>query len=324
VPEISPLIATLLRVSLLLTMMGALGVSAGLASARRPWAAVLALLLVGSWHLLLLMIEFALSTASQLPLSNPLQLATELPRAFLREARATTRLLCWNLPFASQRWPDQLPDEADHRRGLLLVHGFACNRGLWNPWLAKLTEQGLPWVAVDLETAFSSIDVGVPAIEAAVAALQSRTGLRPVIVAHSMGGLLVRKWMATPANLDRVFHVVTLATPHQGTWAARFALAPNLRQLHPRSTWLRALYASESLGACRKLTCYVGSCDNLVHPPSLGKMPGAENRIIAGAAHLELMEHPEPWEQIQTLLAETREMPEALPARTSPSLAGSS
>ena len=75
------------------------------------------------------------------------------------------------------------PAAARGRRGPLLVHGFVCNRGLWNPWLERLHARGIPFVAVDLEPVFGSIDDYVRILENAVQRLERCTGLAPVIVA---------------------------------------------------------------------------------------------------------------------------------------------
>ena len=50
-------------------------------------------------------------------------------------ARCTTapRVFCWRQPFRSNAEPDHLPCGERGRRGVVFVHGFVCNRGLWNP-----------------------------------------------------------------------------------------------------------------------------------------------------------------------------------------------
>ena len=76
-------------------------------------------------------------------------------------------------PFAAGAGPTTCPPTAQGRRGVLLVHGFVCNRGMWNPWLAAPARaQGVPFVAVNLEPVFGSIDDYVAIIEAAVQRLE--------------------------------------------------------------------------------------------------------------------------------------------------------
>jgi triacylglycerol lipase len=62
--------------------------------------------------------------------------AAQLLRAWWDEVCTAPLVFCWRQPFRSKRWPDNLPRDAWGRRGVLLVHGFVCNRGVWNPWLS--------------------------------------------------------------------------------------------------------------------------------------------------------------------------------------------
>ena len=118
-------------------------------------------------------------------------------------------MFCWSQPFRSTAEPDYLPAGVP-RRGVILVHGFLCNRGVWNPVMRRLRVYGIPFVAVNLEPPFCPIDRYVDAVEAGVRRLELATGLPPVVVAHSMGGLAVRAWMAARCADDRVHRVARL------------------------------------------------------------------------------------------------------------------
>ncbi|MDP1902011.1 MAG: alpha/beta fold hydrolase [Rubrivivax sp.] len=232
------------------------------------------------------------------PKASPAQLL----RAWWGEVRAAPRAFCWRQPFMSHRWPDHLPAGAQGRRGLLLVHGFVCNRGLWNPWLRRLTAQGVPLVAVNLEPVFGSIDDYISIIEEGVRKLEDSTGVAPVVVCHSMGGLALRRWWVERGEDARVHHAVTLGTPHHGTWLARFALTRNAQQMRRASRWLLALASTEPSGRAARFTCFYSHCDNIVFPPATATLAGADNRHLPGVAHVQMVDCPEPWQTVQQLL----------------------
>ena len=234
----------------------------------------------------------------------PRAAARQLLRAWWGEVLSAPRVFCWRQPFRSQRFPDHLPPEAGGRRGVLFVHGFVCNRGLWNPWLERLLAQDVPFIAVTMEPPFGSIDDGVATIEQGVRRLAACTGQPPIVVAHSMGGLALRRWWAEPGNAGRVHHAITIGTPHQGTWLARFALSLNGRQMRLGSLWLQNLARREPAGRARHFTCFYSHCDNIVFPPTAATLPGADNRHLPSVAHVHMADHPQPWLALQSALAQ--------------------
>ena len=233
---------------------------------------------------------------------TPRATPTQLLKAWWGEIVHAPQVFCWRQPFQSQRYPDHLPPDAQGRRGVLLVHGFVCNRGLWNPWLQRLRAAGVPHVAVTTEPPFGSIDDGIATIEHAMRQLEACTGLAPVLVGHSMGGLTIRRWWAEMGDDQRVHHAITVGTPHRGTWLARFALSRNVRQMQQGSNWLATLAAREPPQRTARFTCFHSHCDNIVFPPANATLPGADNRHLPGVAHVHMVDHPAPWQALMACL----------------------
>ena len=176
-------------------------------------------------------------------------------------------------------------------RGVVFIHGFVCNRGFWTPWLRRLNGHSRAIAAVNLEPAFASIDHYVAVIDQAVAAVTESSGLPPVLVCHSMGGLAARAWLRT-SSVGRIHRIVTIASPHQGTWLARFSHTRNGCEMKIASDWLRQLQLDTQ--ACESaFTCWYSNCDNVVFPSSMATLPGADNRFVHGLAHVDLAFHPE-------------------------------
>jgi predicted alpha/beta hydrolase family esterase len=309
------MLARLLQFITLGLLTTAAGVFAWQWGAGRPGWAVLAAAAILGLHSLLLAIELLLVHLTHGRDPAPRAAAGQLLRAWWAETIVAVKVFAWRQPFRSRRWPDRVPAMTSHGaaftqgRGVVLVHGFVCNRGVWNPWLERLTAGDVPFVAPSLEPVFGSIDAYLAQIDAAVLRLEQATGQPPVVVAHSMGGLAVRRWLAETARSGgpglRVAHVITLGTPHQGTWLARLAVTRNSRQMRQLSGWLRTLAEREAPTLPAHFTCFYSHADNIVFPPSTATLPGANNVFLTAVAHVEMVDRPEPWQVLQHWLQQT-------------------
>jgi triacylglycerol lipase len=256
-------------------------------------------------HAAFLAVEFVLLTHVNREDPAPASTLRQRAIAWWGEVVSGWVVFCWRQPFRSRRWPDHLPQRAPletmPRRGVVLVHGFVCNRGLWNRWLPRLRALDVPHVAVNLEPVFGSIDEYVPLIDAAVHRVEQATGLPPVLVAHSMGGLAARRWWSEVEEA-RLHRLVTLGTPHRGTWLARFALSLNAREMRLTSPWRTLLESREARERAQRTTCFYSHCDNVVFPASTATLPGADNRHLAAVAHVHMVDHPEPLAEVLRLV----------------------
>ena len=229
--------------------------------------------------------------------------ARALWRAWWKECLTGVLVFCGRQPFRHRSEPDFLP-AASSSGGVLLIHGLVCNRGVWNPWLRALRKHGVPVLAPSVEPPFGRIDTWAPAIDAAVRRLHAHTGRPILIVAHSLGGVAVRAWLRQGGDAALVQHVVTIGSPHRGTWLAGFGWSPNARQLRLDSPWLQALAQHEARTPRQvPFTCFFSDCDNVVFPPSVGTLPGADNRLLRGWAHVDLLDAPEIFETVLQLAA---------------------
>jgi pimeloyl-ACP methyl ester carboxylesterase len=214
----------------------------------------------------------------------------ELLLAWLGEVLAAPPVFCWRQPFRAHAIADQLapPAQLHGRRGVVFVHGLFCNRGFWTPWLRRLQGGGHAFVALSLEPVLGSIDDYVPQIEDAVAQVTRASGLTPLLVCHSMGGLATRAWLKHMQAEARVHHVVTIGTPHRGTWLARFGQGHNARQMRLLSDWQAQLDHGMPADRHALFTCWYSNCDNIVFPSANATLPGAQNRLLRGVAHVQL------------------------------------
>ena len=154
---------------------------------------------------------------------------------------------------------------------------------------------------MNLEPIFGSIDDYRSTIEAAVLRLQATTGLAPIIVAHSMGGLAARAWLAgrDEAPLHRL---VTIASPHAGTRLGDHGRAKNTAQMRIGSEWLAKLARHESAPLRSRFLCFWSHCDNIVFPTRHATLAGADNRHLDVTPHVHMVEHPEVFATVARLL----------------------
>lgn len=217
--------------------------------------------------------------------------------AWWQEVRVAPQVFAWRQPFRWRRLPDTLMAQPASVPAVVLVHGFFCNRGFWLPWMEQLQTQDIPYVSVNLEPIFGSIDEYAPIVDEAVMRATALTGRAPTLICHSMGGLAARAWMAaTPGAASRVRNIITIGTPHRGTWLARFSHLANGRQMRHDCDWQQSLVARElALHPQRNaglFVCWYSNTDNIVFPASTATLPGADNRLVRGAAHVALAFHP--------------------------------
>jgi triacylglycerol lipase len=299
---------------------------------QAPWAAVLGVVLVLGGYAGVLALELVALTRVHGRDPTPRPRGAELVGAWWQETRMAPRVFAWRQPFVWRRWPD---DEANVSQdvaqktaqnttkdatpntaatsaspvgAVVFVHGFVCNRGFWHPWMRALRQRGVPYVSVNLEPVFGPIDDGVPLLEQAVRRAEALSAQPPQLVCHSMGGLVARAWLAADAaNAQRVQRVLTIGTPHHGTWLARFSHLPNGRQMRQHSPWLQALAATEARQRPQHtyggFVCWYSNTDNVVFPASTATLPGADNRLVPGAAHVAMAFHPRVVREALVLLA---------------------
>ena len=221
------------------------------------------------------------SFAAAYPSPAPKLSAGATLRMILGEYLAFLLTFVGILPF-ERLWmaPDRLRSSA---RPLLLVHGYGCSRGVWWFLRQRLEAAGHIVATLSLTPPYTSIGKLVPQLEQRIAEVCRATGAEQVVlVAHSMGGLVCRAYLARNGRA-RVERLITIASPHAGSELACIGFGANAREMEPGSRWLQDLVASE----VRVPT--VAICtphDNYVMPQDNQRLPGARDIELAGLGHL--------------------------------------
>jgi len=177
---------------------------------------------------------------------------------------------------------------------VLLIHGIACNHGVWRGWFEPLRAAGFSCVrAIDLEPIFADIDRHAADVALELRNMQCRSsGARVAIIAHSMGGLVARAALRITGP-GVISSIVTIGSPHHGTAWARLAPFQPTRQMRPGSSWLQVLNSSQEGSWQAPMTSIYSMQDEFIVPPRSAMTAGAQNHELHGLGHLGIIASPE-------------------------------
>jgi pimeloyl-ACP methyl ester carboxylesterase len=218
------------------------------------------------------------------------------PRLLPKELLAFLDVYTWGL--LAQRW--RAPrDPARVASGVLpvvFVHGILCNAGVWHRMLAALERQGAANLfTLNLEPPLGGMDGFARQLAARVdEACRAAGTQRAIIVAHSMGGLVARCWIARLGGAARAARLVTLGSPHHGSRLARGFPARWAGEMVCGSEWLARL-----AGDAVPVTSIYSRHDEFVAPQESARLEGAHHIALEGVGHLELLSSKE----VQRLVA---------------------
>ncbi|MCW5655068.1 MAG: alpha/beta fold hydrolase [Hydrogenophaga sp.] len=279
---------------------------------RSPWWALGGAFALLAGYALALALEVL--AAARLNRSDPTPQASGLQwlGAWWQEVKAAPQVFAWRQPFRWAALPDDDVPVAGAGPAVVFIHGFVCNRGFWHPWMRRLRRQGVPYTSVNLEPVFGHINDYVPLVADAVRRARALTGRPPLLICHSMGGLAARAWLTSEPGVP-VHGVVTIGSPHRGTWLGRFSRVANGREMRMAGDWLRDLQAREAVqrpvNPYGRFVCWYANTDNIVFPASTATLPGADNRLVRGAAHVAMAFHPRVMDESLGMLASAGSSP---------------
>jgi triacylglycerol lipase len=171
----------------------------------------------------------------------------------------------------------RLPAGPPSRPPVVFVHGLYHNHTAWYFYLRWFRRWGWQHLAaVNLRGKFRSIEEYALTLGNQVERVLERSGGEQVdLVGHSMGGLVIRAYLAGNAQEARVRRVVTLGTPHAGSKLAVFAPGLAAREMVPGSPFLEALNGSGlQLPPQGRFYTIYSILDNMVLPNESARIDG--------------------------------------------------
>ena len=169
-------------------------------------------------------------------------------------------------------------------RVLLMQHGYVNNGAVWFFTARALEARGYRVFTMD-QPPFACIDTMGDLLAERVDEVLRITGTKQLtLIAHSMGGLVCRAYLRRHGG-DNVDQLITLGSPHQGTFHARLARGANGLQMRSGNVWLTAL--GESLVGIPFTSIY-SIHDTIISPQDSAVVVCATNVRLAGVGHVSM------------------------------------
>jgi len=179
---------------------------------------------------------------------------------------------------------------------VVLLHGYGGNPANWRPMRRNLAAAGFGHVR---SMSYNPLAHDIPALAVMLVrecaeAMDTANADRVHVVAHSLGGVVLRyavQCFGLPAGLDTA---VTIAAPHAGTPVARLGRGAVAVALRPSSALLAEMEATAGArpaGRVRWVTYY--SDADLVVPASSARLShpalGARNVLVRNEGHMSIL-----------------------------------
>lgn len=176
---------------------------------------------------------------------------------------------------------------------ILMLHGLIDNRSIFTLLRRGLRSRGFHHLTtLNYSPIVSDIRVAAAHLGEEVERIVADTGYERIhIVGHSLGGLIARYYVTRLGGDERVHTLVTLGTPHSGTYAAYAWPTRLVAQMRPDSGLIAEL--RKPVPQCRtRFIAYWSDLDQLIFPQHNAAIdhPDLQARNIAlhGVGHVSL------------------------------------
>ncbi len=186
---------------------------------------------------------------------------------------------------------------------VLFVHGWMMNGSCWWPMIKELKKRRKTrkLYTMSLHPTFASIADYPALVHEQVESLCRLTGHdKVVLVGHSMGGLIIRRYLADYGP-ERVEKAISLGSPHHGTRLAIISHSRNGKQMKLDSKFLIDLADRDRYREIEFHSFY-SVHDNYVWPFTTSKLDGAQNHRLEGYGHTRLQLAPEVIDRLEDLV----------------------
>jgi pimeloyl-ACP methyl ester carboxylesterase len=176
---------------------------------------------------------------------------------------------------------------------ILMIHGLIDNRSIFTLLRRGLRSRGFDRLTtLNYSPIVSDIRVAAAHLGEEVERIVAETGYERIhIIGHSLGGLIARYYVTRLGGDERVHTLVTLGTPHGGTYAAYAWPTRLVAQMRPDSGLIEEL--RRPVPDCRtRFIAYWSDLDQLIFPQHNAAIDHpdlrARNIALHGVGHVSL------------------------------------
>jgi triacylglycerol lipase len=180
-----------------------------------------------------------------------------------------------------------LPAGPADRTPIIFVHGLYHNHTAWYLYLRWFRRWGWSHMkAINLRGKFRSIHEFARILADEVEKVMAESQSDQVdLVGQSMGGLVIRSYLAEGSSRAKIRRVVTLGSPHGGTKLAVFGLGQAAKEMVPGSAFLESLNQGVQIPEGGRFYAIYTIVDNMVLPNESTKLTwdgvkNLETRIV--------------------------------------------
>jgi triacylglycerol lipase len=192
------------------------------------------------------------------------------------------------------------------RRTVVLVHGIWDTSRVFARMGRWLEERGYRALAVDLKPSDGSVGLDKLAeqlrefVELHLAAGESFD-----LVGFSMGGLVSRYYVQRLGGVERVGRLITISSPHRGTYWAYTARNVGSKQMRPGSKFLADLDREVQSLERVKIASIWTPLDLMIVPAGSSRLGVGEEFPVSTGLHAWMPRSRTCWEVVGRLLAQT-------------------
>lgn len=176
--------------------------------------------------------------------------------------------------------------EAASGRPVILVPGYLDLDVYFVPVQRRLAALNRPHSLLSLFPNIGDIPTSAKRLAERVEEVRRARGVGQVdLIAHSEGGLISRHYIRFLGGERTIGRLITLSTPHHGTYVSYLGPGEAARQMRPGSDFLRQLNEGDPSWGSVQYTSIRGGLDQIVIPHKSMILDGAENVLVRFADH---------------------------------------